>query len=49
MLAAPEAAAVGAAYVDLPNDIKQPPCEHSLLPTPAFSGLCPLNSAALAL
>jgi PAS domain S-box-containing protein len=44
MLGAPEAAAAGAAYVDLPRDIMAAPCEHSVLQTPAFSGLCPLNS-----
>jgi len=47
-LAAPKAAAAGAAYVDLQKDIMAVPCEHSVLPTPALSGLCPLNSAALA-
>jgi signal transduction histidine kinase len=43
MLGAPEAPAVGAAYVDLPKDIMAAPCEQSVLPTPAFSGLCPLS------
>jgi PAS domain S-box-containing protein len=48
MPAAPETAAVGAAYADLPKEIMAAPCEHSVLPTPAFSGLGPLSSTALA-
>jgi len=44
MLGAPEAAAVATAYVDLPKDVMAARSEHSVLPTPVFSGLCPLNS-----
>jgi acetolactate synthase-1/2/3 large subunit len=38
----------GAAYVNLPKDIMAAPCAHSVLPMPAFSGLGPADSAALA-
>jgi acetolactate synthase-1/2/3 large subunit len=38
----------GAAYVNLPKDIMSAPCAHSALPMPAFSGLGPADSAALA-
>jgi acetolactate synthase-1/2/3 large subunit len=38
----------GAAYVNLPKDIMAAPCAHSVLPMPAFSGLGPAHSTALA-
>jgi len=38
----------GAAYVNLPKDIMSAPCAHTALPMPAFSGLGPADSAALA-
>jgi acetolactate synthase I/II/III large subunit len=45
---AAESGRPGAAYVNLPKDIMAAPCSHSVLPMPAFSGLGPADSAALA-
>src|ERR1700733_8622661 len=45
---AAESGRPGAAYVNLPKDIMSAPCAHTALPMPAFSGLGPADSAALA-
>jgi acetolactate synthase I/II/III large subunit len=45
---AAESGRPGAAYVNLPKDIMSAPSAHQVLPMPAFSGLGPADSAALA-
>jgi acetolactate synthase I/II/III large subunit len=45
---AAESGRPGAAYVNLPKDIMSAPCAHTALPMPAFSGLGPADSTALA-
>lgn len=45
---AAESGRPGAVYVNLPKDIMSAPSAHSVLPMPAFSGLGPADSAALA-
>ncbi|MBV8642271.1 MAG: acetolactate synthase AlsS [Verrucomicrobia bacterium] len=45
---AAESGRPGAAYVNLPKDIMAAPCAHDVLPMPAYSGLGPADSAAIA-
>src|ERR1700756_978918 len=45
---AAESGRPGAAYVNLPKDIMAAPCPHDVLPMPAYSGLGPADSAAIA-
>ena len=45
---AAEAGRPGAAYVNLPKDIMAAPSAHGVLPMPAFAGLGPADSAAIA-
>jgi acetolactate synthase I/II/III large subunit len=45
---AAESGRPGAAYVNLPKDIMAAPCPHDVLPMPAYSGLGPADTAAIA-
>jgi acetolactate synthase I/II/III large subunit len=45
---AAESGRPGAAYVNLPKDIMTAPCDHDVLPMPAYSGLGPADSSAIA-
>src|SRR3984885_3285224 len=45
---AAEAGRPGAAYVNLPKDIMAAPCAHDVVSMPAFAGLGPADSAAIA-
>ena len=45
---AAESGRPGAAYVNLPKDIMAAPCPHDVLPMPAYSGLGPADSSAIA-
>ena len=45
---AAESGRPGAAYVNLPKDIMAAPCAHDVLPLPAYSGLGPADSSAIA-
>src|SRR6202023_720060 len=45
---AAESGRPGAAFVNLPKDIRALPCAHDVLPVPAFSGLGVADAAALA-
>jgi len=45
---AAESGRPGAAYVNLPKDVMTAPCHHDVLPMPAYSGLGPANSSAIA-
>ncbi|HYZ72209.1 MAG TPA: thiamine pyrophosphate-binding protein, partial [Chthoniobacterales bacterium] len=45
---AAESGRPGAAYVNLPKDIMAAPCAHDVLPIPAYSGLGPADSSAIA-
>jgi acetolactate synthase-1/2/3 large subunit len=45
---AAESGRPGAAYVNLPKDVMAASCAHDVLPMPAYSGLGPADSAAIA-
>ncbi len=45
---AAESGRPGAAYVNLPKDVMTAPCDHDVLPMPAYSGLGAADSAAIA-
>jgi acetolactate synthase I/II/III large subunit len=45
---AAESGRPGAAYVNLPKDVMTAPCDHDVLPMPAYSGLGPADSSAIA-
>ena len=45
---AAESGRPGAAYVNLPKDIMAAPCPHDVLRMPAFAGLGPADSGAIA-
>jgi acetolactate synthase-1/2/3 large subunit len=45
---AAESGRPGAAYVNLPKDIMTAPCDHDVLPMPAYSGMGPADSSAIA-
>jgi acetolactate synthase-1/2/3 large subunit len=45
---AAESGRPGAAYVNLPKDVMAAPCEHDVIPMPAFSRLGPADSVGIA-
>jgi acetolactate synthase-1/2/3 large subunit len=45
---AAESGRPGAAYVNLPKDVMAAPCPHDVLPTPAYAGLGPADTVAIA-
>jgi acetolactate synthase I/II/III large subunit len=45
---AAESGRPGAAYVNLPKDVMAAPCPHDVLPIPAYAGLGPADTVAIA-
>lgn len=45
---AAESGRPGAAYVNLPKDVMAAPCPHDVLPKPAYAGLGPADTVAIA-
>lgn len=45
---AAESGRPGAAYVNLPKDVMAAPCPHDVLPMPAYAGLGPADTVAIA-